>query len=74
MPAGRPPRLYDLAVDAGEKYDIASDRPGDVARLAVLWNDWNAENPPEPNGIDKHDLKHGRSQVKPGPVYQIVVP
>ncbi|MBM3795237.1 MAG: sulfatase [Acidobacteria bacterium] len=33
--ANRPPELYDLAADPGEKNDLAAERPADAARLAA---------------------------------------
>jgi arylsulfatase A-like enzyme len=34
--ASRQPQLYDLSRDIGERRNLASERPGDVARLAAL--------------------------------------
>jgi arylsulfatase A-like enzyme len=33
---GRPPELYDLAADPGERQSLATARPGDLARLLEL--------------------------------------
>jgi arylsulfatase A-like enzyme len=44
VPKKGEPQLFDLATDIGEKNDLAKSRPGDVARLTRLLNDWLAQN------------------------------
>ena len=39
-----PPRLYRLSDDAGERHDLAAQRPDKVAELEALWRQWNASN------------------------------
>jgi hypothetical protein len=36
-----PPALYDLSNDIGENQDLALSRPGDVASLTQLYDQWN---------------------------------
>ena len=38
--AHTPWELYDMSVDRTELNDLAKDRPGDVTRLAGLWEGW----------------------------------
>lgn len=38
------PALYDVRADPGEAHDRLPDDPDTAARLAALWNDWNAGN------------------------------
>ena len=38
------PALFDVRADPGEEHDRLADDPGTAARLAALWNDWNAGN------------------------------
>ena len=40
------PELYDLAADLGERRDLAGERPGRVAALKAVWDEWNAGNRP----------------------------
>jgi arylsulfatase A-like enzyme len=39
-----PPRLFNLAADLGEKFDLASKEPAQVKQLQSLWDAWNANN------------------------------
>lgn len=41
---GEGPALFDLRADPGETRDRLAEDPETVARLAALWNDWNARN------------------------------
>ena len=41
---GEGPALFDLRTDPGETRDRLAEDPETVARLAALWNDWNARN------------------------------
>jgi arylsulfatase A-like enzyme len=38
-----PPELFDLAVDVGEKNNLASQRPEQVDELKRLWDGWNSQ-------------------------------
>ena len=38
------PALFDLGADPGETRDLLAEEPDRAARLAALWNDWNARN------------------------------
>jgi hypothetical protein len=40
---GEPWQLYDLAADPGESRDLATQREGDVARLAAAFERWQAD-------------------------------
>jgi len=44
--------LYEIAKDAGEQHDLASQHPEKVQELQKLWDDWNAKNV-EPLWSDK---------------------
>ena len=42
------PALYDLAADAGETRNLATERSGDVVRLLKLYQEWTSTHTPTP--------------------------
>lgn len=65
-----PPKLYNLALDIGEKNDLASTQPAKVKELQTKWDAWNAtlvkplwggggsdDDGPEPGGPEKKAKK-----------------
>ncbi|WP_042724644.1 sulfatase-like hydrolase/transferase [Chthoniobacter flavus] len=44
VPKKGSPQLFDLAVDIGEKSDLAAQNPEKVARLSTLLSEWHAQN------------------------------
>ncbi|MFO0891918.1 MAG: sulfatase-like hydrolase/transferase [Isosphaeraceae bacterium] len=40
------PELYDLAMDIGERHDLAGEQPEKARELKRLWDRWNAEQAP----------------------------
>jgi len=46
------PRLFNLAVDPGEKHDLAAKEPAKAKELQKLWDAWDAKNEP-PRWIDE---------------------
>jgi arylsulfatase A-like enzyme len=43
LPAATPVRLYRLAWDPGESYDLAARYPETVRELEAAWQEWNAQ-------------------------------
>ena len=63
------PALFNLAVDLGEKTDLAAQQPEKVKQLQSLWDAWNAKNEP-PRWIDNRwnglEEKATNKQAKKG--------
>ncbi len=51
----KPPALYNLQTDIGEKQDLALARPADVATLKSLYDQWNSQTIP-PLWVDNTDV------------------
>ncbi len=58
----RPPELFDLAQDIGEKNNLAPTQPDKAQELQTLWDQWNAQLAPPSTPKDKALRKEKKKQ------------